>query len=83
MGLPDGYPSGAFLASLHGGIETGVAGGTRLTTATDTTVHTLFGQQIGGRTGYNPKNKGKKSYQPILTFLGETREYINGELHSC
>ena len=24
-----------------------------------------------------PKNKGKKSYQPILTFLAETREYIS------
>ncbi len=38
---------------------------------TDTTVHTLFGNQMGGRKSYNPKNKGKKSYQPILTFLAE------------
>ena len=30
---------------------------------TDTTVHTLYGQQMGGRKGYNPKNKGRKSYQ--------------------
>src|SRR6516225_10497810 len=30
---------------------------------TDTTVHTLYGQQMGGRKSYNPKNKGKKSYQ--------------------
>src|SRR4029450_14032766 len=29
-----------------------------------------------------PKNKGKKSYQPILTFLAETREYIAGELRN-
>jgi hypothetical protein len=36
---------------------------------TDTTVHTLYGNQMGGRKSYNPKNKGKKSYQPILTFL--------------
>jgi hypothetical protein len=34
-------------------------------------VHTLFGHQMGGRKSYNPKNKGKKSYQPILTFLSE------------
>src|SRR5450432_3591119 len=47
---------------------------------TDTTVHTLYGQQMGGRKGYNPKNKGKKSYQPMLTFIAETREYIWGEL---
>ena len=51
-----------------------------VTLDTDTTVHTLFGNQMGGRKSYNPKNKGKKSYQPILTFLAETREYISGEL---
>jgi Transposase DDE domain group 1 len=53
-----------------------------VTIDTDTTVHTLYGQQMGGRKGYNPKNKGKKSYQPILTFLAETREYIWGELRN-
>jgi hypothetical protein len=53
-----------------------------ITLDTDTTVHTLFGQQMGGRKSYNPKNKGKKSYQPILTFLAETREYISGELRN-
>jgi hypothetical protein len=51
-----------------------------VTLDTDTTVHTLFGIQMGGRQSYNPKNKGKKSYQPILTFLAETREYVSGEL---
>jgi hypothetical protein len=34
-----------------------------VTLDTDTTVHTLYGQQMGGRKSYNPKNKGKKSYQ--------------------
>jgi hypothetical protein len=34
-----------------------------ITMDTDTTVHTLFGNQMGGRKSYNPKNKGKKSYQ--------------------
>ena len=53
-----------------------------VTLDTDTTVHTLFGRQMGGRRSYNPKNKGKKSYQPILTFLAETREYVAGELRS-
>jgi len=87
-----------FLASLHVGIarqlltvqrqmrervwQAAHVGLTTVTLDTDTTVHTLFGQQMGGRKGYNPKNKGKKSYQPILTFLGETREYISGELHN-
>jgi stalled ribosome alternative rescue factor ArfA len=36
---------------------------TAVTLDTDTTVHTLFGNQMGGRKSYNPKNKGKKSYQ--------------------
>src|SRR6267143_3140238 len=53
-----------------------------VTLDTDTTVHTLFGHQMGGRKSYNPKNKGKKSYQPILTFLSETREYVWCELRN-
>ena len=60
-------------------------GHVRLTTVTldtDTTVHTVYGQKMGARKSYNPKNRGKKSYQPILTFLAETREYVSGELHN-
>src|SRR5712664_3946524 len=53
-----------------------------ITLDTDTTVHTLYGRQMGARKNYNPKNKGKKSYQPILTFVAETREYIGGELRN-
>ena len=51
-----------------------------VTIDTDTRVHTRYGQQRGGRKSYNPKNKGKKSYQPIRTFIAETREYVWGEL---
>jgi len=87
-----------FLASLHLGVARQLLGVQRqmrqrvweaahveltaVTLDTDTTVHTLFGHQMGGRKSYNPKNKGKKSYQPILTFLAETREYISGELRN-
>jgi hypothetical protein len=53
-----------------------------VTLDTDTTVHTLFGHQMGGRKSYNPRNKGKKSYQPILTFLAETKEYVAGGLRT-
>src|SRR5213594_2855659 len=53
-----------------------------VTLDTDTTVHTLYGNQMGARKSYNPKNKGKKSYQPILTFIAETREYVMGSLHN-
>jgi hypothetical protein len=53
-----------------------------ITIDTDTTVHTLYGQQMGGRKSYNPKNRGKQSYQPMLTFIAETREYVWGELRN-
>ena len=86
-----------FLASLHVSVAgqilkiqrvcaAGVGGGALqlkvVTLDTDTTVHTVFGQQMGGRKSYNPKNRGKKSFQPILTFLAETREYVAGELRN-
>jgi hypothetical protein len=87
-----------FLASLHGSVAGQILRLQRelrqrvwqaahvqlesVTLDTDTTVNTLFGHQMGGRKGYNPKNKGKKSYQPILTFLAETREYVAGELRN-
>jgi hypothetical protein len=85
-----------FLMSLHGGIGRQILTIQRqmrervwsaaniqlksVTLDTDTTVHTLYGKQMGGRKSYNPKNKGKRSYQPILTFIAETREYVAGEL---
>src|SRR5438128_4938130 len=85
-----------FLGALHGSVAQQIlsvqgqmrrrvweAAHVKLKTATldtDTTVHTLYGQQMGK--SYNPKNKGKKSYQPILTFLAETREYVAGELRN-
>jgi Transposase DDE domain group 1 len=53
-----------------------------VTIDTDTTVHTLYGRQMGGRKSYNPKNKGKKSYQPMLTFIAETRENVWGQLRN-
>jgi hypothetical protein len=87
-----------FLASLHLGVaqqllqvhrgmreRVWAAANVQLTSATldtDTTVHTLFGNQMGARKSYNPKNKGKKSYQPILTFLAETKEYVAGALRT-
>ena len=46
----------------------------------DTTVETIYGNQQGGRKGYNPKNRGKKAYRPVLCFIDETREYLLGKL---
>ena len=85
-----------FLASLHLGVARQLlevsrrmrqrvwkAGNVQLREVildTDTTVQTVYGRQMGARKGYNPQHRGKKSYQPILTFLAETREYLGGEL---
>src|SRR6266576_50460 len=55
---------------------------TSVTLDTDTTVHTVYGKQMGARKSYNPKNKGKKSFQPILTFCAETKEFVGGELRN-
>ena len=66
-----------FLMSLHAGIGKQLlsiqrqmrervwsAANIRLksvTLDTDTTVHTLYGKQMGGRKSYNPKHKGKRA----------------------
>jgi len=52
---------------------------THITLDHDTTVNTLYGHQQGARKGYNPKHKGKRSYQPVLTFIAETGEYFCGK----
>jgi hypothetical protein len=46
----------------------------------DTTVETIYGNQQGGRKGYNPNKRGKKAYRPVLCFIDETREYLIGKL---
>lgn len=46
----------------------------------DTTAATIYGDQQGGRVGYNPKHRGKKAYRPVLCFVDETREYLFGKL---
>ena len=46
----------------------------------DTTAETIYGNQQGGRKGYNPNKRGKKAYRPVLCFIDETREYLIGKL---
>jgi hypothetical protein len=50
-----------------------------ITIDTDTTVNTVYGKQMGAKKGYNPKKKGKKSYQPIFSFIAQTGEFIGGK----
>jgi hypothetical protein len=85
--LPPQCTSWRFLASLHLGIarqlltvkwrmreRVWAAANMHLdevTVDTDTTVHTLFGNQMGGRKSYTPKNNGKKSYHLQTRRLAE------------
>ena len=50
-----------------------------VTLDTDTTVHTLFGQQMGGRKGYHPKNKGKKSACPAKAGMFSGKQTHRGK----
>jgi len=51
-----------------------------VTAETGTAVHTRYGRQMGRRKSYNPKNRDKRSYQPMPTFPAETLEHLWGEL---
>ena len=49
---------------------------------TDSTVNTVYGEQMGARKSYNPRQKGKKSVQPLLSFVAETGECLRGKQHN-
>jgi len=49
---------------------------------TDSTVNTVYGEQMGGRKAYNPGKKGKKPVQPLLSCVAETGECLRGKLHN-
>lgn len=46
----------------------------------DSHVVPVFGNQHRAKRGYNPKKPGRKSYHPILCFVGETRDCLGGHL---
>jgi hypothetical protein len=48
----------------------------------DSHVMPVYGNQQRAGLGYNPKKKGRKSYHPLLCFVGETRDYIGGVLRN-
>jgi hypothetical protein len=53
-----------------------------LTLDLDLHVTPVFGRQQRAAVGYNPKKKGRKCYQTMLCFLGETRDYLGGLFRS-
>jgi hypothetical protein len=50
----------------------------RTTLDMDSHVTTVYGRQQRARVGYNPKKPGRKSYHPLLCFVGETRDFLWG-----
>jgi len=49
----------------------------RITIDCDSTECTVFGSQAGAEKGYNPQNKGKKSYHPLICFCTEMKLVVN------
>jgi hypothetical protein len=48
----------------------------------DTTVLTVYGKQEKAEKGYNPKKRGRRSYQPLFCFEGRTGDCWAGALYS-
>ncbi len=48
----------------------------------DTTVETVHGKQDGTTCGYNPRYRGRNSYQPLLAFDGNSKAVVNAELRN-
>jgi hypothetical protein len=72
-------------AELHRLLETGLrfvnnwigkCGLSRITIDCDSSECTVFGHQSGAEKGYNPKNKEKKSYHPLICFLSEMKNCV-------
>ncbi len=49
----------------------------------DSHVRTVYGEEIAeAKRGYNPNKKGRRSYHPLLAFVGETRDFLRGKLRA-
>ena len=43
----------------------------------DSTIMTRYGEQEGGKRGYNPKKRGRKSHHPLIAFVAESKMVAN------
>ena len=49
----------------------------------DSHVRTVYGATIEeAKRGYNPNKRGRRSYHPLLAFIGETRDFFRGRLRA-
>lgn len=68
--------------SMLGKVRGDFKGYTRLTLDLDSHVETVYGNQQRAKAGYNPKKPGRKSFHPLLCFIGETRDFLWGKFRS-
>jgi hypothetical protein len=53
------------------------SGLSRITIDCDSTEETVYGHQEGAAKGYNPKNRGKRCYHPLICFCSEMKIVLN------
>ena len=68
--------------SLLGKVRNDFNDQTRLTLDLDSHVETVYGNQQLAKVGYNPKKPGRKSFHPLLCFIGEIRDFLWGKFRS-
>jgi hypothetical protein len=73
---------GGTSVSLLGKVRNDFKDWTRLTLDFDSHVDTVYGNQQRAKVGYNPKKPGRKSFHPLLCFIGETRDFLWGRFRS-
>lgn len=65
--------------SLLGKVRNDFKEWARLTLDFDSHVETVYGNQQRAKAGYNPRKPGRKSFHPLLCFVGETRDFLWGK----
>ena len=73
---------GEVSAGLRRRVRDKPGGQSRITLDMDSHVTTVYGKQQRAKVGYNPKKPGRKSYHPLLCFIGETRDFLWGRFRS-
>jgi len=76
--VPIAQEIGETSVSLLGKVRNDYKDYIRLTLDLDSHVETVYGNQQRAKVGYNPKKPGRKSFHPLLCFVGETRDFLWG-----
>jgi len=68
--------------SLLRDVRMGFRGKRSVTLDLDSHQKVVYGNQQRASKGVNPKKPGRKSYHPLLCFMGETRDFLHGRFRS-